>query len=385
MQIIKCEDTLELVMLTASDVLDLNASIIYTATGGQLTNAELIRDDEILYISQGEPFIDPKASCYTQAIGACTGQSTLATHNDWVTLNVGGKHFSTTRSTLIGREPDSMLARMFADDDLHVPWHSSVDHSGAYLIDRSPSYFEPVLNYLRHGQLILDDGLNPAGVLEEAIFFGITSLYKPLEEMIKLNEKPGDHTPITRREFVLMLQGRGANCELRCQGMNFERADLSKLDLRYINLKLANLSEADLSGANMSFCCLERTNMTRAKINGANLQGVRMVLANLEGASLIGCNFEDPLGRKANMEGVNMKGVNLENSQMAGVNLRVATLKNANLKNSNLRGAVLAGTDLENCNLTGCDLQEANLRGANVKNATFEEMLTPLHMSQSVR
>ena len=42
-QIIKCEDTLELVMSTASDVLDINASIIYTAMGGQLTNAELIR------------------------------------------------------------------------------------------------------------------------------------------------------------------------------------------------------------------------------------------------------------------------------------------------------------------------------------------------------
>ena len=40
---------------------------------------------------------------------------------------------------------------------------------------------------------------------------------------------------------------------------------------------------------------------------------------------------------------------------------------------------------LQNCNLTGSDLQDANLRGANVKNATFEEMLTPLHMSQSVR
>lgn len=99
-----------------------------------------------------------------------------------------------------------------------------MDHSGAYLIDRSSSYFEPVLNYLRHGQLILDDGLNPAGVLEEAIFFGITSLYKPLEEMIKSNEKPGDHTPITRREFVLMLQGRGANCELRCQVRNSQNS-----------------------------------------------------------------------------------------------------------------------------------------------------------------
>lgn len=40
---------------------------------------------------------------------------------------------------------------------------------------------------------------------------------------------------------------------------------------------------------------------------------------------------------------------------------------------------------LQNCDLSGCDLQEANLRGSNVKGAIFEEMLTPLHMSQSVR
>lgn len=106
----------------------------------------------------------------------------------------------------------------------------------------------------------------------------------------------------------------------------------------------------------------------------------------------------------------------MEGSQMTGINLRVATLKNAKLKNCNLRGATLAGTDLEvranshtvksipgltcksefvihsgvvcffqNCDLSGCDLQEANLRGSNVKGAIFEEMLTPLHMSQSVR
>lgn len=40
---------------------------------------------------------------------------------------------------------------------------------------------------------------------------------------------------------------------------------------------------------------------------------------------------------------------------------------------------------IQNCDLSGCDLQEANLRGSNVKGAIFEEMLTPLHMSQSVR
>ena len=37
------------------------------------------------------------------------------------------------------------------------------DASGAYLIDRSPTYFEPVLNYLRTRQLVLDHGVNPAG------------------------------------------------------------------------------------------------------------------------------------------------------------------------------------------------------------------------------
>lgn len=44
-------------------------------------------------------------------------------------------------------------------------WCSSVDESGAYLIDRSPKYFEPILNYLRHGKLILDKNINAEGKL----------------------------------------------------------------------------------------------------------------------------------------------------------------------------------------------------------------------------
>lgn len=129
---------------------------------------------------------------------------------------------------------------------------------------------------------------------------------------------------------------------------------------------------------------------------------------------------------------------------MSGVNLRVATLKNANLQNCVLRTAVLAGANLEVikciffqkvsnpigvvffsqflyqtssnyveviaitkkkwcgichifhfnsflfivfqcCDLSGSDLHEANLRGANLKDAAFELMLTPLHMSQTIR
>lgn len=42
-------------------------------------------------------------------------------------------------------------------------WGNKQDERGAYLIDRSPEYFEPILNYLRHGQLIINEGINLLG------------------------------------------------------------------------------------------------------------------------------------------------------------------------------------------------------------------------------
>ncbi|KAF0302878.1 BTB/POZ domain-containing protein KCTD9 [Amphibalanus amphitrite] len=41
--------------------------------------------------------------------------------------------------------------------------------------------------------------------------------------------------------------------------------------------------------------------------------------------------------------------------------------------------------ETSNCNLSGSDLHEANLRGANLTNTAFDLMLTPIHMSQTVR
>lgn len=40
---------------------------------------------------------------------------------------------------------------------------ASQDETGAYLIDRDPTYFGPVLNYLRHGKLVLNRDLAEEG------------------------------------------------------------------------------------------------------------------------------------------------------------------------------------------------------------------------------
>ncbi|XP_005091880.1 BTB/POZ domain-containing protein KCTD9 [Aplysia californica] len=363
--------------------LHVNLLCLFNSHGGLIDDLNLIRDDDVLYASEGDPFCSPVPQ---QTVGqaVCQQVNLKAAKSEWVMLNVGGKLFTTTRSTLTRFDPGSMLARMFSTDS-DIEWSSSVDESGAYLIDRSPLYFEPIINYLRHGKLILDKNVNPEGILEEAKFFGLTSLIETLEDMIERDQLPDDNTPITRRDLVLRLLSTPTNKELRCQGMNFSGANLSKLDLRYINFKYAILKNANLTGANLSYCNFERADLCKATVDSASLLGVKMLCANLEGTSMRGCYFEDPAGSRANMEGALMKNVDLEGSHMAGVNLRVATLKNANLQNCDLRGAVLAGADLENCDLTGCDLQEANLRGANLKGATFELMLHPLHMAQTVR
>ena len=81
----------------------------------------------------------------------------------WLRLNVGGRLFLTSKSTVEMRVPGSMLARMFSAETEEVMAAGARDETGAFLIDRSPKYFEPILDYLRTGVLLLDKGINPEG------------------------------------------------------------------------------------------------------------------------------------------------------------------------------------------------------------------------------
>ncbi|CAD6187120.1 unnamed protein product [Caenorhabditis auriculariae] len=101
----------------------------------------------------------------------------------WVRLNVGGKVFQTTRSTLM-REPGSFLHRLCQDGDLPT----DKDESGAYLIDRDADFFSPILNYLRHGKLILNPGISEEGDPRSGFFYNLPMLAQLIADRIHERE-----------------------------------------------------------------------------------------------------------------------------------------------------------------------------------------------------
>jgi len=106
--------------------------------------------------------------------------------NEWVKLNVGGQIFQTTKTTLC-KDPKSFFYRLCQDSS---ELGSEKDEDGAFLIDREPKYFVPVLMFLRCGKLIIDRDLCEEGVLEEAEFYNIEELIKLTKEKISRREGP---------------------------------------------------------------------------------------------------------------------------------------------------------------------------------------------------
>ncbi|XP_005998312.1 BTB/POZ domain-containing protein KCTD2 [Latimeria chalumnae] len=133
---------------------------------------------------------------------SCPADLVEKSGSKWVRLNVGGTYFVTTKQTLC-REPKSFLYRLCQEDpDLD----SDKDETGAYLIDRDPTYFGPILNYLRHGKLIINKDLAEEGVLEEAEFYNIASLVRLVKERIRDNESRTSQGPVKHVYRVLQCQ-----------------------------------------------------------------------------------------------------------------------------------------------------------------------------------
>ncbi|XP_053417967.1 BTB/POZ domain-containing protein KCTD14 [Nycticebus coucang] len=117
-----------------------------------------------------------------------------------VELNVGGEFYTTTLGTLI-KFPGSKLADMFSSSA-----KACVDAKGRFFIDRPGTYFRPILEYLRSGQLPTQ---YIPEVYREAQFYDIKPLVKLLEDTPQIFGEQ-----VARKQFVLQVPGYSENLEL---------------------------------------------------------------------------------------------------------------------------------------------------------------------------
>jgi len=96
---------------------------------------------------------------------------------NWVKLNVGGKLFQTTLTTLLS-SPDSLLAKMFDPESGLEPAYSE---NGVFFLDSNPKYFSVILDWLRYKKVMADSDINLDSVADVADFFGIEELVYELK------------------------------------------------------------------------------------------------------------------------------------------------------------------------------------------------------------
>ncbi|CAH1246880.1 KCTD17 [Branchiostoma lanceolatum] len=85
--------------------------------------------------------------------------------SDWVRLNVGGTMYETTRTTLANLK-SQFLDRLLAEDS-----GFSRPADGVYKIDRDPEVFRVLLNFGRHGQLLLNSHVTADMLEADADFY----------------------------------------------------------------------------------------------------------------------------------------------------------------------------------------------------------------------
>ena len=145
------------------------------------------------------------------------------------------------------------------------------------------------------------------------------------------------------------------DCEDNTIKKTVEEAVRQKVDLFYVDFYGADLRFANLKGANLS----------EANLNYVDFYGADLCFANLKGAHLNNayvCN--------ANLRFANLKGAHLYNADLFKANLY-----GADLSNTDFSYAKFNGTDLSCTNLSGANLRCADFSYADLSNSVFHNTL----------
>ena len=151
-------------------------------------------------------------------------------------------------------------------------------------------------------------------------------------------------------------------------GANLTDADLSGTNLQGANLTDAVLIEANLADTDLTGAVLIRTKLPKADLYRANLQGNIFTQPDLSGASLIRANLSGATLIEADLSEAVFLGADL-----TGIALWMADLSKASFYEVDFTDADLSGANLQGANLTDAVLIEANLADTDLTDAIVTE------------
>ena len=205
-----------------------------------------------------------------------------------ITLNVGGKLYSTSKSTLCSQK-DSMLAAMFSG-------HHKLNkmENGSYFIDADGKHFGIILNYLR-GRIVyrtdlLEDRKTLMELKREADFYNLVDLKELIDICL---ERSGSVVDEIMKNCIESTNAKKFETKKK---VNFERGDFSNCCFENIifrheaNFNSANLANTSFSGStflkNVSF---KNAELVEADFNGCKVH--QNVTICFDGANLNKCRF----------------------------------------------------------------------------------------------
>eukprot|EP01121_Diplochlamys_sp_Union-15-3_P012434 TRINITY_DN3719_c0_g1_i2.p1 TRINITY_DN3719_c0_g1~~TRINITY_DN3719_c0_g1_i2.p1 ORF type:complete len:203 (-),score=25.91 TRINITY_DN3719_c0_g1_i2:44-622(-) len=126
--------------------------------------------------------------------------------NDKIILNVGGKIYKTSRSTLL-KYPHTLLGVMFAERNTTL----SKEENGEHFIDRDGEIFRVILNFYRTGNITVPPNLSREEVITELNYFQIphelTSTKQKILQVLFLYFQPQFEGNFIFQELIQYING----------------------------------------------------------------------------------------------------------------------------------------------------------------------------------
>ena len=182
-----------------------------------------------------------------------------------IVLDVGGIHYSTSRTTLT-KYPESMLGVMFSGrHDLET----MQCEDGSFFIDRDGTHFRYILNYLRDGEEVLESFPKSTVILldllREAKFYQLEGLASGLKPLLRESDV------VTQNQIALLFLSSGGLYTTdypNVTNFNVSFHSRDKIVFKYKTMKglcfsamrfahAVTFIDCDLTNTTFQICCFE--------------------------------------------------------------------------------------------------------------------------------